>query len=86
MTSRSIYYLRHLVEVKKLKVATALRRLSAIAEHHQANGYGSPAEDWIVRNTLRRLCGEHGTPARGKPAHPYGGRETSKTSSALPPS
>ncbi len=59
-------YLRHLVQKKQLKVATAARRLAAIAEHHQANGYASPAEEWVVRNTLRRLRSEHGTPARGK--------------------
>ncbi len=59
-------YLRDLVQKRRLKVATASRRLAAISEHHQANGFPSPAEQWVVRNTLRRLRGDHGTPARGK--------------------
>ena len=59
-------YLRYLVQRRGLKVATVSRRLAAIAEQHQSNGYTSPSEEWIVRNTLRRLRCEHGAPARGK--------------------
>ncbi len=59
-------YLRHLVQQRQLSVATASRRLASVAEHHRLNGYASPAEEWVVRNTLRRLRTEHGAPARGK--------------------
>ena len=59
-------YLRYLVQRRGLKVATVSRRLAAIAEQHKANGFTSPAEEWVVRNTLRRLRCEHGAPARGK--------------------
>lgn len=59
-------YLRYLVHRRGLKVSTASRRLAAIAERHQSSGFTSPSEEWVVRNTLRRLRCEHGTPARGK--------------------
>ena len=59
-------YLRDLVERRGLKVSTVSRRLAAIAEQHKANGYASPANEWVVKNTLRRLRVEHGSPARGK--------------------
>lgn len=59
-------YLRYLVVRRGLKVATVSRRLAAIAEQHKANGHASPGEEWVVRNTLRRLRVEHGSPARGK--------------------
>ncbi len=59
-------YLRYLVVSRGLKVATVCRRLAAIAEQHKANGHASPSEEWVVRNTLRRLRVEHGGPARGK--------------------
>jgi site-specific recombinase XerD len=59
-------YLRYLVERRKLKVATVSRRLAAISERHKANGHFSPADEWVVKNTLRRLRVEHGSPSRGK--------------------
>jgi integrase len=59
-------YLRHLVTRRGLKVATVSRRLAAIAEQHKANGIPSPADEWLVKKTLRRLRCEHGEPARGK--------------------
>ena len=59
-------YLRYLVQRRVLKVSTVSRRLAAITEQHKANGYRSPAEEWVVRNTMRRLRLEHGSPARGK--------------------
>ena len=42
------------------------RRIAAIAEKHRANGFVSPSDDWVVRNTLRRLRRELGSPAQGK--------------------
>jgi len=59
-------YLRYLIQYRRLKTSTVARRLAAIAEHHQANGYSSPSAEWVVRNTLRRLRCEHGSPANGK--------------------
>lgn len=59
-------YLRYLVQRRALKVGTVSRRLAAIADWHQTNGYVSPSDEWVVRNTLRRLRVEHGSPARGK--------------------
>jgi integrase len=59
-------YLRHLVARRGLKVVTVSRRLAAIAEQHKANGFPSPADEWVVTKTLRRLRCEHGEPARGK--------------------
>jgi integrase len=59
-------YLRHLITQRRLKVSTVNRRLAAISEQHKANGYPSPSDEWVVKNTLRRLRVEHGTPARGK--------------------
>jgi len=60
------WYLRYLIRYRGLKVSTVSRRLAAIADQHQANGYPSPSEEWVVRNTLRRLRCEHGSPAMGK--------------------
>lgn len=59
-------YLRHAAEKQRLKLSTVTRRIAAITEKHRANGHPSPADEWIVRNTLRRLRRELGTPARGK--------------------
>jgi integrase len=59
-------YLRHLVVRRRLKVATVSRRLAAIGEQHKASGFQSPADEWVVKKTLRRLRCEHGEPARGK--------------------
>lgn len=59
-------YLRYLVQRRGLKVSTVRRRLAAIAEAHQSNGYPTPTDEWVVRNTVRRLRLEHGAPARGK--------------------
>ncbi len=59
-------YLRYLVAYRKLRVVTVSRRLAAIAERHQANGHPSPAEEWVVKNTLRRLRTDNGVPSRGK--------------------
>ena len=49
-----------------MKIATVSRRLAAIAEQHHGKGSPSPADEWVVRKTLRRLRCEHGVPARGK--------------------
>ncbi len=59
-------YLRYLVQYRKLKVVTVGRRLAAIAEKHQANGHPSPAHEWVVRNTLKRLRADNGVPSHGK--------------------
>ena len=42
------------------------RRVSAISEAHARNGHPSPAGEWVVRNTMRRLRRDLGAPARGK--------------------
>lgn len=59
-------YLRFCAQKLELKVSTVQRRLSAISEAHSRNGHQSPAGDWIVRNTMKRLRRELGAPARGK--------------------
>lgn len=42
------------------------RSLSAISEAHKRNGYVTPCNEWVVKNTLRRLRREYGIPANGK--------------------
>ena len=59
-------YLRHAAEKQRLKMSTVARRIAAITEKHRANGFVSPSDEWVVRNTLRRLRRELGTPAQGK--------------------
>ena len=59
-------YLRHTAEKRRLKMTTVARRIAAIAEKHQEIGLVSPADQWVVRNTLKRLRRELGAPARGK--------------------
>src|SRR4051794_2489510 len=48
-------YLRFCAEKLRLKISTVSRRLSAISGAHQRTGLASPASEWVVRNTLRRL-------------------------------
>jgi len=59
-------YLRHAAEKQRLKISTVTRRIAAISEKHRSNGFVSPSDEWVVRNTLRRLRRELGTPAQGK--------------------
>ena len=59
-------YLRYCAEKLGLKVSTVQRRVSAISEAHARNGHLSPAGEWVVRNTMRRLRRDLGAPARGK--------------------
>lgn len=59
-------YLRHAAEKQRLKMSTVARRIAAITEKHRANGFVLPSDEWVVRNTLRRLRRELGTPAQGK--------------------
>ncbi len=59
-------YLRHAAEKQRLKMSTVTRRIAAITEKHRSNGFVSPSDEWVVRNTLRRLRRELGTPAQGK--------------------
>jgi site-specific recombinase XerD len=59
-------YLRFAAQKLKLNISTVTRRVSAITEAHKRNGYESPCSDWIVKNTMKRLRRELGTPARGK--------------------
>jgi len=59
-------YLRNLIERRRLKIATVTRRLAAIADKHKGNGCDSPCDDWVVKNTLRRLRAEYGHPSHGK--------------------
>ena len=59
-------YLRYCAEKLGLKVSTVQRRVSAISEAHARNGHPSPAGEWVVRNTMRRLRRDLGVPARGK--------------------
>lgn len=60
------FYLRFCAEKLQLKISTVQRRVSAISEAHARNGHQSPAREWVVRNTMRRLRRELGAPARGK--------------------
>ena len=59
-------YLRFAAQKLKLNISTVTRRVSAITEAHKRNGYESPCSEWIVKNTMKRLRRELGTPARGK--------------------
>lgn len=59
-------YLRFCAERLRLKMTTVERRLAAISEAHNRNGFRPPSGEWVVRNTMRRLRRELGTPARGK--------------------
>jgi len=59
-------YLRFCAEKLGLKISTVQRRVSAISEAHARNGHQSPAGEWVVRNTMRRLRRDLGAPARGK--------------------
>ena len=59
-------YLRYCAEKLGLKISTVQRRVSAISEAHARNGHPSPAGEWVVRNTMRRLRRDLGAPARGK--------------------
>jgi len=59
-------YLPHAAEKQRLKMSTVTRRIAAITEKHRANGFVSPSDEWVVRNTLRRLRRELGAPAHGK--------------------
>ena len=59
-------YLRNLAQRQKLKITTVARRIAAITEKHEAEGHKTPCEEWVVRNTLRRLRREYGKPAKGK--------------------
>jgi len=59
-------YLRNLAQKRKLKITTVARRLASIAETHKAGGYKSPSDEWVVKNTLKRLRRELGEPAKGK--------------------
>lgn len=59
-------YLRFSAEKLKLKMSTVERRMAAISEAHKRNGFPSPTQEWVVRNTMKRLRRELGKPARGK--------------------
>jgi len=59
-------YLRNLAQKRKLKITTVARHLASIAETHRAGGYRSPSDEWVVKNTLKRLRRELGEPAKGK--------------------
>lgn len=59
-------YLRYCAEKERLKISTVERRLAAISEAHSRNKFQSPSSEWVVRNTMKRLRRELGTPARGK--------------------
>lgn len=59
-------YTRFCAEKLKLKMSTVSRRLSAISEAHLRSGLKSPTQEWVVRNTMKRLRREHGTPPKGK--------------------
>ncbi len=59
-------YLRFCAEKLKLKMSTVSRRVSAISEAHKRSGLKSPTQEWVVRNTMKRLRRELGEPARGK--------------------
>ena len=43
-----------------------MRRIAAITEKHRENGFASPSDEWVVRNTLRRFRRELGRPTQGK--------------------
>jgi hypothetical protein len=56
-------YLRHAAEKMKLNMTFVVRRIAAIAEKHRENGFVSPADQSVVRNTLKRLRRELVAPA-----------------------
>lgn len=59
-------YLKNAAENEKLKISTIRRRLSAISEIHKRHGLKSPAHEWVVKNTLKRLRREFGAPSKAK--------------------
>lgn len=59
-------YARHCAVSLKLKISTVQRRMAAISEAHKRSGNPSPTHEWVVKQTMRRLRREHGTPAKGK--------------------
>jgi len=59
-------YVRFCATTLKLKMTTVGRRLASISEAHKRNKQNSPTSEWVVKNTMRRLRRELGTPARGK--------------------
>lgn len=59
-------YLRFCAQELSLKMSTVSRRVAAISEAHKRNGHPTPTEEWVVRNTMKRLRRELGSPARGK--------------------
>jgi integrase len=59
-------YLRHCSEKLGLKISTVQRRLSAVSEAHKKKGLPSPAEEWVVKNTIKRLKRENLKPTLNK--------------------
>lgn len=59
-------YIRDCAEKQNLKISTIRRRLAAISQAHKRSGYETPCEEWVVKNTMKRLRREIGRPARGK--------------------
>ena len=50
-----------------LSTGTLTRRCSAVSKAHVLAGHGDPADDPAVREVLRGLRRQHGTPRRGAP-------------------
>lgn len=61
-------YAAWLVEGRGLKIATARRRLAAIATAHAAAGFDSPTASLLVRTAWRGLTRQHGTGQTAKRA------------------
>ncbi len=59
-------YLRYCAETLKLNMSTVKRRTASLTVAHKRNGFQSPCSEWVVKNTMKRLRRELGTPARGK--------------------
>lgn len=48
-------YLRHCAEKLGKRISTVKRRVAAISETHKRFGLPSPASEWVVKNTIKRL-------------------------------
>jgi integrase len=63
-----ILYGADLIKNRGKKWNTLSRRLAAISQMHQQSGFGSPTQDWTVKQFLRGLRRETGiAPARKRP-------------------
>jgi hypothetical protein len=64
--SSVVEFLSVCIDPAKLCPLLNSRRNPLLNSRRHANGFVLPSDEWVVRNTLRRLRRELGTPAQGK--------------------